>query len=218
MGLEYWPCYHSYRRKCEKLSDQELGRLFRALMTFSETGEEAQLAGRESIAFDFIADDIRRSREAYDARCETNRKNAEKRYGGMQSDTTACETCQTKTKDKDKTKDKSETKTKGEKPKGAERADRSPLETALDEVAKVRRAMKKPLTDKARELTVKELEKLAPGDEATQIAIINQSIQRGWQGVFPLKEDAKPKPKAKETRGAVLDDKERLARMLGVEG
>lgn len=81
----------------------------------------------------------------------------------------------------------SESKTKS---KGAERADRTPLEIALDDFAKHRKAMKKPLTDKARELTVKELEKLAPGDEAMQIAIINQSIQRGWQGVFELKEDS----------------------------
>lgn len=65
----------------------------------------------------------------------------------------------------------------------------SPLDKALDEFAKARKAMKKPLTDKARELTIRELEKLAPGDEKTQIAIINQSIQRGWQGVFPLKDE-----------------------------
>ena len=74
--------------------------------------------------------------------------------------------------------------------KGADRADRSALDIALDDFAKARKAMKKPLTDKARELTIKELEKLAPGNEAMQIAIINQSIQRGWQGVFALKDDA----------------------------
>lgn len=77
-------------------------------------------------------------------------------------------------------------------PSKAEKKTKSPLEDALDNFAAMRKTMRKPLTDKARELTVKELEKLAPGDEATQIAIINQSIQRGWQGVFPLKDD-KPK-------------------------
>ena len=77
-------------------------------------------------------------------------------------------------------------------------ADRTPLEIAMDDFAAARKAMKKPLTDKARELTIKELEKLAPGDEAMQIAIINQSIQRGWQGVFPLKDDSPhPAPAAK---------------------
>ena len=71
MGLEYWPCYHSYRKKCEKLTDQELGRLVRSLMIYSETGERQELAGRESIAFDFIADDIDRAKENYESRCES---------------------------------------------------------------------------------------------------------------------------------------------------
>lgn len=62
MAIEYFCCYHSYRKKCEKLTDQELGRLFRALLMYSETGERQELAGRESIAFDFIADDIDRNR------------------------------------------------------------------------------------------------------------------------------------------------------------
>lgn len=96
--------------------------------------------------------------------------------------------------------------------KGADRADRSPLEIAMDDFAKARKAMKKPLTDKARDLTMAELEKLAPGDEAMQIAILNQSIQRGWQGVFALK-DA-PAPKKTETPRK--DDVERLwAKMEG---
>ena len=79
--------------------------------------------------------------------------------------------------------------TEKESNKGADRADRSPLDLALDEFAKARKAMKKPLTDRARQLTLIELEKLAPGDDAMKIAILNQSIQRGWQGVFELKED-----------------------------
>lgn len=78
MAIEYFCCYHSYRRRCEKLTDQELGRLFRALMEYSETGETQELAGRESIAFDFIAEDIDRSKQAYDERCHTNAENGKR--------------------------------------------------------------------------------------------------------------------------------------------
>lgn len=60
MAIEYFCCYHSYARKLAKLSDQEVGRLFRALLKYSETGEAQELTGRESVAFDFIADDIDR--------------------------------------------------------------------------------------------------------------------------------------------------------------
>lgn len=110
MQLEYFPCYHSYFKKCEKLTDQELGRLFRALMTYSETGERQELAGRESIAFDFIADDIDRAKENYADRCERNRKNVSKRYDRIPSNTTVYETYQNKNKseNKDKEEDKKE--------------------------------------------------------------------------------------------------------------
>ena len=75
MAIEYFCCYHSYMKKCEKLTDQELGRLFRALMKYSESGERPELAGRESIAFDFIADDIDRSRSSYEEICKKNMEN-----------------------------------------------------------------------------------------------------------------------------------------------
>lgn len=78
MAIDYFRCYHSYMRKCEKLTDQELGRLFRALLTYSSTGERQELAGRESIAFDFIADDIDSTAAASEAgrmaRIEAGRK------------------------------------------------------------------------------------------------------------------------------------------------
>ena len=75
---EFFPCYHSYFKKCEKLTDQELGRLFRALMKYSITGERQELAGRESIAFDFIADDIDRAKINYEAQCRQNAENGRK--------------------------------------------------------------------------------------------------------------------------------------------
>jgi len=73
--MEYFCCYHSYARKLAKLSDQEVGRLFRALLDYSARGEAPELTGRESVAFDFIADDIDRSRAVYEERCRTNAAN-----------------------------------------------------------------------------------------------------------------------------------------------
>ena len=116
MALEYIPFYYSYRKKLEKLSDQEVGRLVRSLLEYGETGETEELTGRESIAFDFIADDINRAKAAYDERCAKNQRNIEKRYArqdgtivydGIRTDTTVYETYQIKdkTETKDKTKD-----------------------------------------------------------------------------------------------------------------
>ena len=87
MALEYIPFYYSYRKKLEKLSDQEVGRLVRALLEYGETGETEELTGRESIAFDFIADDINRAKAAYDERCAKNQRNIEKRYARQEGTT-----------------------------------------------------------------------------------------------------------------------------------
>lgn len=48
-----------------------------------------------------------------------------------------------------------------------------------------RKKLRKPMTDRARQLIVAELEKLKPAEPAQLLA---QSIRNGWQDVFPLKE------------------------------
>ena len=75
MALEYFCCFNSYRKKTRNLSDSELGRLFRALMLYNETGEKTQLNGREETAFDFIAEDIDAGKERYEAKCAQNKAN-----------------------------------------------------------------------------------------------------------------------------------------------
>ena len=75
MAREFFKCFHNYRKKIEKLSDQEVGRLFRALMEYSECGTAPELTGRESIAFDFIAEDIDRDSAAYSQKCKVNAEN-----------------------------------------------------------------------------------------------------------------------------------------------
>lgn len=74
--LDYFPWRYRYVKKLEKLSDQELGRLVRALSRYGETGERQELAGRESIVFDFIADDIDAAKAAYEAKCNQAQANA----------------------------------------------------------------------------------------------------------------------------------------------
>ena len=61
------------------------------------------------------------------------------------------------------------------------------LDDALHGFEEMRKKLRKPLTDRAKKLTLGKLEKLAPGNEEMQIAILDQSIENGWQGVYPLK-------------------------------
>ena len=64
------------------------------------------------------------------------------------------------------------------------------LNGAISDFIEYRTKIKKPMTDRAVELLITELDKLA-GTTDEQIEILNQSIVNGWQGVFPLKEKGK---------------------------
>ena len=90
----------------------------------------------------------------------------------------------------------------------------SALDAALNDFAEMRKKMRKPLTGRALALTLSELEKLAPGDDEKKIAILNQSIQRGWQGVFPLKDELEAPKKTASARMPHGDDRDRLERLL----
>lgn len=78
---EYFCAYHSMLRGMRRLSDAECGRLFRALLEYSQSGTEPiNLQGREEALFDVYADQIDREIEKYRATCESNRRNVSKRY------------------------------------------------------------------------------------------------------------------------------------------
>lgn len=53
----------------------------------------------------------------------------------------------------------------------------------------MRKKIKKPLTDRAAKMILNELERLAPGDNHTKGLILDQSVKRCWQDVYPLKGD-----------------------------
>lgn len=60
------------------------------------------------------------------------------------------------------------------------------LESSIRDFIDMRKTIKKPMTLKALELLFKNLEKLTNLEEE-KIAILNQSIEHGWQTVYPLK-------------------------------
>lgn len=68
-------------------------------------------------------------------------------------------------------------------------ADDEELLKAYADFFKMRKSIKKPLSDRAISMLKNQLDKLAPGDVQKQIAILNQSTFHCWQGVFELKND-----------------------------
>jgi hypothetical protein len=61
------------------------------------------------------------------------------------------------------------------------------LNNAILDFIEFRKKIKAPMTDRAIKLLIGELNKLS-NDSNEQILIINQSIMKGWKGVFPLKD------------------------------
>jgi len=51
-----------------------------------------------------------------------------------------------------------------------------------------RKAIKKPMSEKAKSLIVKKLEKLYPEDYEKQVMTLEQSIVNGWAGIFDIRE------------------------------
>ena len=223
MALESFNAYHSYLTAIEPLNDAERGRLFTALLTYSSTGEVPDLRGNERFVFPQMKWQIDRDKGNYNDFCARQSENG-KKGGRPKKPPVNSETQKTqaffekpkKANNKDKDKDKDNDKDKDrcfpsdeEKHKGA-----SALDVALNDFAEMRKKMRKPLTDRAIALTLSELEKLAPGNDEKKIAILNQSIQRGWQGVFPLKDEPEAPKKTAPARMPHEDDSERLRRIL----
>lgn len=109
--------------------------------------------------------------------------------------------------DKSSTKESSTNKKKERKRAGydeiiASYTENGELRSALVEFVKMRKMMKKPLTNKGLSLLLtskKGLDGLASND-AEKIDVVQQSIMRGWLGFFPLKDmDAKGNTVSRET-------------------
>lgn len=81
MAREYFCAYHSYLKSMKQLSDAEVGRLFRAMLKYSETGELDALYGNERFVADTIVAQIDRDKQQYAKKCAVNRENGAK--GGL---------------------------------------------------------------------------------------------------------------------------------------
>jgi len=103
-----------------------------------------------------------------------------------------------KVKEKEKVKDKVKEKDKEIKEKVNQKESglapyglSSDLEAEVKNFIAARKQMRKPMTDRAIELFIKRVQSLGNSD-AERIAMIQTAIERGWQTVYPPK-DEKPK-------------------------
>jgi hypothetical protein len=73
------------------------------------------------------------------------------------------------------------------------------LRQALKDFLEMRKKLKKPITDRAFNMLLSELNKLAATDDL-KVKLLDQSILHNWQTVYPLKVDKQDKPTAKPNK------------------
>ena len=111
MAREYFCAYHSFLESLTPYSDAECGRLFRACLVYSRSGDEPELHGNERFIWPTLKQWIDRDRENYEAKCRTNRENGRMGANAPERPRTVPNAPQDKDKDKGKGKDKGEDNT-----------------------------------------------------------------------------------------------------------
>lgn len=73
--------YYQYAEHFELLTDEELGRLIRAMLLYDRDGTLPQFEGILKMAFSFIKTQLDIDKKKFNTICERNRKNIQKRWG-----------------------------------------------------------------------------------------------------------------------------------------
>lgn len=179
----------TWLKRTRTLSDAEKGRLFTAMLQYAIDGTAPAISGREALLWDEAEEQIDAQRAAYDRQQAPNVTRRDAALRRRDEGDTPHDAPVEKASPLSSPTPPSNTPLKERKktiPKGI--AKERPLDAALTEFKAMRNRMRKPMTAYAVELLVQKLQKLSP-DEAGQVAILQQSIENGWTGVYPVKQE-----------------------------
>lgn len=204
MPLEYFCAYHSYLKAMEPLNMEERGKLFTSLLEYSATGDEPQITGNERFIYPMMRDQIDRDKARYQEKCSKQSQNAKKRWDAELCHGMPVYAEDAKKKEKEKTKEKTKESNNTRHSLSPESVfenfagENEDLRKELLDFLVFRREKNKPVTVTAASRICKKLTGLA--DEAGvsdktgyMIAVLGQSMERGWNGVFEYKGDFKDK-------------------------
>ena len=210
--------HSDFMEPIEALTGEQTKMLMSAVMRYAFCGEEIPITDQSvSILFMLMRGQIDRMAEKYDAKCRRNQENgarggrpketerlseepeeterlSEKPNGFEKNRTVKTETLSDRDRDSDSKRDSERKELKLRKRAALPPSlDDPEVEKALNDFRTMRKEIKKPMTVRAEELLIKELDKLSAGDPIRAVDILNQSIERSWAGVFPLKRENEQK-------------------------
>lgn len=200
MGKCYVKAYYDWIEQTAALSDAERGRLFIAILEYARSGLEPKLDGREGLLFPVFRTMVDRDAQKSEVYSQNGKLGGRgnKANESNQKLNKANESNQKPTKDiRHKTQDvrhKTQESPPLIPPHGGERdafadfsGEDAELLATLRDYAEMRTKIKKPMTERAKQLACTKLQELSGGDRRTAIMIVEQSIANSWQGLFPLK-------------------------------
>ena len=210
MAKKYVKAYFDWIEQMSALSDAEKGRLFTAILEYARSGREPENSGREGLVFPTFKATLDREAEiaAINAengakggrpvkpnetennrtkptKTENNRKKADE-TGQKPTNNTRHKTQDTMTQDIGQKTQDNNARTRNADAFAAFAAGDGDLLAVLKDFEKMRRSIKKPLTDTAKKLLVNKLENNFPPEQWKPV--LEQSIVKCWQDIYPLKE------------------------------
>lgn len=210
MARKYVKAYFDWIEQMSALSDAEKGRLFTAILEYARSGREPENSGREGLVFPTFKATLDREAEiaAINAengakggrpvkpnetennrtkptKTENNRKKANE-TGQKPTNNTRHKTQDTMTQDIGQKTQDNNARTRNADAFAAFAAGDGDLLAVLKDFEKMRRSIKKPLTDTAKKLLVNKLENNFPPEQWKPV--LEQSIVKCWQDIYPLKE------------------------------
>ena len=217
--ITYIKVFVDYLDAIEPLGDAERGRLFTSLLTYARSGEVPQLNGNERFLFPMMRAQIDRdvlskdelSQKRRDAASASKRSTCEQKEHLQANAASASKSPQdkdNKTIDKDnktidKDKDKS-ARTRDADAFAAFAAGDGDLLAVLKDFEKMRWSIRKPMTDRAKQLLVTKLKNEFPPEQWK--SVLEQSIVKCWQDVYPLKEREQQRLGVEQHRENVSSD------------
>lgn len=210
MAKKYVKAYFDWIEQMSALSDAEKGRLFTAILEYARSGREPENSGREGLVFPTFKATLDReakiaainaengakggrpvkpneteNNRTKPTKTENNRKKADE-TGQKPTNNTRHKTQDTMTQDIGQKTQDNNARTRNADAFAAFAAGDGDLLAVLKDFEKMRRSIKKPLTDTAKKLLVNKLENNFPPEQWKPV--IEQSIIKCWQDIYPLKE------------------------------
>lgn len=206
--MKYLKVYTDFVQDMKELGDAERGRLFTAMLIYADTGIEPELKGNERFSWGTAKKNIDSQRKSFDRKSAAGTASANTRWGNngeesrmpndanvcqtMPNDANVCQKCEThqEHEHEQEQEHKKENITPLNPPKGkadifAEfcSGDKTLLD-ALRAFDAMRKKIRKPMTDEAKRLLLKKLEREPRSD---WVPMLEEATLNSWLSVYPLK-------------------------------